>query len=54
MLVVAKDTCFYGGKLRFKGESFHIDGDEPSACMIKAEVEAEAEVEVEPKANKKA
>ena len=48
MLVVAKETCFYGGKLRFKGESFHIDGDEHSACMIKAEVE------VEPKAKKKA
>ena len=50
MLVVAKETCFYGGKLRFKGESFNIDGDEPSACMIKVE----AEVEVEPKAKKKA
>ena len=52
MLVVAKETCFYGGKLRFKGESFHIEGDELSACMT--EVEAEVEAEVEPKAKKKA
>ena len=52
MLVVAKETCFYGGKLRFKGESFKIEGDELSACMTEAEVEAE--VEVEPKAKKKA
>ena len=48
MLVVAKETCFYGGKLRFKGESFHIEGDELSACMT------EVEAEVEPKAKKKA
>ena len=47
MLVTAKETCFYGGKLRFKGDSFEFE-DLP-VCMIKIE----AEVEATPKSKKK-
>ena len=49
MLVTAKETCFYGGKLRFKGDSFEFEGDDLPVCMI----EVEAEVEATPKSKKK-
>ena len=49
MLVTAKETCFYGGKLRFKGDSFEFEGDDLPVCMIKIEAEVEAEATIKSK-----
>lgn len=43
MEVIATETGFYGGKLRFEGDKFKCEDSEPSSWMEVVEVEAKPE-----------